>query len=224
MGTTLVRWLLVACVVGAGACEGPSDTPPDSSGTDGTDSTDDTDIHEIIGDPEVLRLAPPEAVNGDYAATSLVCADCHSNSSRATALRDAAGRGVAPYDLWRGSMMAHSSRDPIYRAAVAAEMHHVPSLADTISKTCTTCHAPVAWAEHTLGGEPAPGQDVIQDAGDRGDMARDGASCVGCHLQTDDADGARSTARTGRRSPGPCATTSGSRRWSGRACAAVRPA
>jgi hypothetical protein len=122
-----------------------------------------------------------------------VCADCHSNHVNADALRDASGRGVAPFDLWRGSMMAHAARDPIYRASVAAEQHEHPELAEAIGQKCTGCHAPAAWAETTLGGDPAPGPEVLLDSGGTGDLARDGATCVGCHLQTDDADGSAST-------------------------------
>lgn len=195
MANTLARIVAALMVLTPAGCEHPvdDDTPGDTDvGTDPGD-TDDTDVVEIIGDSETLRLAPPVAQNGLYAATSRVCADCHSNHDRADALRDGAGRGVAPFDLWRGSMMAHSARDPIFRATVAAEQHHLPDLAEAIGQTCTTCHAPLAWAEHTLDGLDAPNTQVIGADGEAGDIARDGVSCAACHLQTDAADGSRET-------------------------------
>jgi hypothetical protein len=54
-----------------------------------------------------------EITDTDYFTTAETCAQCHSSAPRATALRDAKGRSVAPSELWPASMMAHSSVDPL---------------------------------------------------------------------------------------------------------------
>lgn len=113
-------------------------------------------------------------------ATSLVCAMCHSSSEGATALKDAKGRPVAPFDLWRASMMANASRDPIWRAAVAAEMAATPSRAADIQKDCLRCHAPMGTLEaERAGGSPTLALLEQDDA--HGQLARDGVSCTVCH-------------------------------------------
>lgn len=136
-----------------------------------------------IDDPvDVFRLTELREVNGDHAATSEICYWCHANTTTSNALRDQAGRPVSPWDLWRGSMMANSARDPLFRATVAAEQASLPPGAEDISGDCMTCHAPAAFAEATLRGDPAPTIDILPYDDDLSLLARDGANCVGCHL------------------------------------------
>lgn len=112
------------------------------------------------------------------------CALCHANSDRAAAMRDREDRPVAPYDLWRSSMMAHAARDPFWRAVLSAEVAATPSQKAHIEETCTRCHAPMAG--------PAPESPADQvlaylDAGDeRSLLGRDGVSCTVCHQITAD--------------------------------------
>lgn len=123
--------------------------------------------------------APQRVLEGRF-ATSLVCAQCHSSSIRATALRDAKGRSVAPFDLWRASMMANSARDPLWRAVVAAEMAATPSKAAEIQAECMRCHAPMAHIEAERAGDPVSLALLTEDS-PRGQLARDGVSCTVCH-------------------------------------------
>lgn len=106
------RFLLAALIIPT-ACSGDrkaGDTGPD-------------DLEEL-GD-----LEPGRAVEEGRFATSLICADCHSNSSDASAMRDERDNWIAPFDLWSSSMMANAARDPLWRAAVSAEVAATPSRA-----------------------------------------------------------------------------------------------
>ena len=125
--------------------------------------------------------SPPATDGGAQVGASTVCSLCHANSPSATAMRDGEGHGIAPYDLWRGTMMANSARDPLWRAVVSAEVAATPSRAAEIERTCLTCHAPLA-AQVGLG---APEDDshmgVLERDDPLGILARDGVSCTICH-------------------------------------------
>lgn len=96
----------------------------------------------VIGVCGILAAQEPSRF-----ADPLVCAACHSSLPQAPA-----GAGVealhnpgsiAPYALWRGSMMAHSARDPYWRARVSFEAAHTPAAKQVIEDTCLRCHAPM---------------------------------------------------------------------------------
>jgi len=121
---------------------------------------------------------PKDEVAVDVSTT---CALCHSNAPNATAMRDARGRGIAPYDLWQGTMMANSARDPLWRAAVSAEIEATPSRSEDIQRKCLSCHAPMA---HNLGyDDHGTGSlmHILDCESDIGVLARDGVSCTICH-------------------------------------------
>jgi len=109
------------------------------------------------------------------------CARCHANSDDAVALRDVKGRPIAPFDLWQSTMMANAARDPLWRAAVAAEVAATPSARVEIESTCLRCHAPMAeqlgLVEHDTGSL----MHTLDCESEIGDMARDGVSCTICH-------------------------------------------
>lgn len=133
------------------------------------------------GRPVDAPPAAPRAVLEGHFATSLVCAQCHSEGQDATAMRDAQGRSVAPFDLWRGSMMANSARDPLWRAVVVAEAMATPSRAAEIQAECMRCHAPMASFEAERLGEPPVGLDLLAKDDARAQLALDGVSCTVCH-------------------------------------------
>ncbi|MFO1053432.1 MAG: hypothetical protein U1F36_14565 [Planctomycetota bacterium] len=113
---------------------------------------------------------------------STQCETCHSNSATATAMRDSANRAVSPFDLWRGTMMANSGRDPYWRAELSAEIATVPSRRSEIEEKCTRCHQPMASTGPGQGdSERHWSPDKIQDGGPRADLALDGVSCTVCH-------------------------------------------
>lgn len=137
----------------------------------------------------ICLLAAPATVWGEVdeaAATarpefleSVYCAVCHANARSATAMRDSQNRGIAPYDLWTTSSMAHSARDPYWRAALSAEVAATPNARLAIETKCTRCHAPIADAQPI---QPAGPLLAHLDAeSNAATTARDGVSCTVCH-------------------------------------------
>lgn len=107
------------------------------------------------------------------------CALCHSFSSSAQAMRDAKNRNVAPYDLWSGSMMANSARDPYWRAVLSAEVVTTPLQKAHIEDICTRCHAPMASPVKT-----SPAGEILaflREGHSKQKLASDGVSCTVCH-------------------------------------------
>jgi len=132
-------------------------------------------------DPARPPLAPTRAVREGRFATSPVCATCHSNSAGSDAMTDAAGRDIAPYDLWSASMMANSARDPLWRAVVSAEVDATPSRRAEIEAKCLRCHAPMAATEARLNGDPTLTARILLGDDARSQLALDGVSCALCH-------------------------------------------
>ena len=146
-------------------------------------------LQETVGSPEALipEARIPEAQDPEAAPpgvgvrTAESCALCHASSDEAEAMRDRSAASVAPFDLWRSTMMANSSRDPFWRAAIDAEMSATPAAADEIAHECLNCHAPLAHAvglEDHGSGDPLHALDCD---GDLGALAQDGVSCTICH-------------------------------------------
>ncbi len=154
------------------------------------DSIDGGEIREEEVDPEgvapgdvsVLQLQEVQALNFGAFTTSAACALCHSNHFAATAMRNSAGEGIGPYNLWRGSMMANASRDPFWWAQVASEVAlNAPEARDKIEGECIRCHA------------PALSETARSEAGREGKMTDlkgsshpamvgvDGVACTTCH-------------------------------------------
>lgn len=130
--------------------------------------------------PEPLRLVAHEDVDSKSFTTSGSCATCHALSERATAMRDAKGRGIAPYDLWQSTMMANSARDPLWRAVVSVEVAATPSRKREIEAKCLRCHSPMAHTEASRAGVEI-GLDLLYGEGAKAQLALDGVSCTVCH-------------------------------------------
>jgi hypothetical protein len=147
----------------------------------------------MIGVASLIALSawsevPVRAVRADSGEESAsfttgdICARCHDNSPRAEAMRDAGGRPIAPFDLWRSSMMANSARDPFWRAVVAAEVAATPSRRIAIEAKCARCHLPMARVP--AGRAPTGHRDLsalLDCECDSSERARDGVSCTVCH-------------------------------------------
>lgn len=58
---------------------------------------------------EVSRYLSVATAKSNGLATSPVCAECHGNSDASSAMKDAAGRKIAPFDLWQSSMKANAA-------------------------------------------------------------------------------------------------------------------
>lgn len=107
------------------------------------------------------------------------CALCHAESRFANAMRDSQGKTVAPFDLWSGSMMANSSRDPYWKAVLSVEVATTPSQKEHIESVCTKCHAPMAAPVKTS----SEGQvlSFLEKAHEKAPLGNDGVSCTVCH-------------------------------------------
>ena len=119
-----------------------------------------------------------QSVDHSTFATSDQCIACHSN------LTDADGKDVSIGHVWRGSMMAHSARDPYWQASVRREVTDHPGAQAEIEDTCSTCHMPMARTLARSNGNLGKVFEYLEAAeqGDESAMfALDGVSCTACH-------------------------------------------
>ncbi|HXV13760.1 MAG TPA: FlgD immunoglobulin-like domain containing protein [Candidatus Krumholzibacteria bacterium] len=72
--------------------------------------------------PFALALADPQD-----------CAGCHADYDL----------NAEPWHQWKGSMMAHAQRDPLFLACLAVAEQDAPSVGDL----CLRCHTPGGWVE-----------------------------------------------------------------------------
>ena len=120
----------------------------------------------------------PQAPGGAVAfKTAASCIACHN------AEVTAGGGGSIAAD-WRGSIMAHSSRDPYWQAAVRRETIDHPRAAAEVEDECAACHMPMSRADAAARGRrgqvfahlPPTGRTAALDG-----LAHDGVSCTMCH-------------------------------------------
>lgn len=78
----------------------------------------------------------------------------------------------APYDRWSGTMMANSTRDPIFHAALAIAEQD----AGESGEFCIRCHAPGGWLE---------GRSTPTDGSALFEKDFDGVTCHICHRMVD---------------------------------------
>jgi uncharacterized protein (TIGR03382 family) len=103
---------------------------------------------------------------------SFNCTACHANYDGAD--------DFEPWDSWRGAMMSHAGRDPIFRAALAIAEEDNPDAADF----CIRCHSPVAWLRGRSSlpewsEADGPRLDPDDEFGLTDD--NDGVACAVCH-------------------------------------------
>ena len=112
--------------------------------------------------------------------TSDQCMACHNG------LRTPSGEDVSMGATWRASMMANSSRDPYWQAAVRREVIDHPAASAAIEDECATCHMPMSRTEARLSGADGQVFEHLQagetDRRDR--LAHDGVGCSVCHQIT----------------------------------------
>jgi hypothetical protein len=125
--------------------------------------------------PHVGATAVPHA--GPVFQTSHECMACHNG------LSTAAGEDVSIGVAWRASMMANSSRDPYWQAAVRRETIDHPAAAAEIENECAICHMPMSSTRARASGRHA---EVFTHLGGNGygeeqRLAADGVSCTLCH-------------------------------------------
>jgi hypothetical protein len=106
------------------------------------------------------------------------CVACHNG------LTTASGEDVSIGVNWRATMMANSSRDPYWMAAVRREVIDHPEHSAEIERECAVCHMPMAHTQAVAEGRrlqlfanlvtaAVPGPDAV--------LAADGVSCTMCH-------------------------------------------
>ncbi len=91
-----------------------------------------------------------------------VCANCHGNYDQ----------NAEPLHNWRGSMMAHAGRDPIFWATLAIAEQGFDGAGDL----CIRCHNAAGWLEGRSAPTDGSGLDEIKD--------RNGVQCDLCHRLT----------------------------------------
>lgn len=155
------------------------DLPPMSAHTHRTDSA-----RAWIG--IVCLVLPALGAELTDATSSLFsgsanCAFCHDQWGRG--LTDDRGQDVSIGTDWRATMMAHSFKDPLWRAVMEYEVEQRPGLKGFIENKCLTCHAPMA---RTQAGHE--GTRELSFATAKGmPLAGDGVSCTLCHqIQPED--------------------------------------
>lgn len=110
--------------------------------------------------------------------TSDRCLACHNG------LIAPSGQNVSIGANWQSSMMAHSSRDPYWQAAVRRECLEHPESSEAIQDECSACHMPMArYQAKTAGGK---GQVFVNFpflpvATPLHQLSVDGVSCTICH-------------------------------------------
>jgi hypothetical protein len=105
------------------------------------------------------------------------CARCHNG------LSDNAGNDVSIETAWSSTMMANSSKDPLWRAKVRSEIDRNPHLEGVINDKCTKCHAPMANKEAHYAGHVVEVFDdgFLSPSNTHHDEALNGVSCTLCH-------------------------------------------
>ena len=130
------------------------------------------------------------AVGPAHFLTADRCISCHNS------LTTASGADASIGFDWRGTIMANSSRDPYWQAAIRREVLEHPAASAEIQDECTTCHMPMQrFAARAGGGRGIAfarfpekhGTDPLDS------LAADGVSCTLCHQIQRDRLGERSS-------------------------------
>jgi hypothetical protein len=100
------------------------------------------------------------------------CAFCHDPWSPGRA-----NTGATLATDWRGTMMAHSFKDPLWRAVMEAEVKERPALKSFIENKCQTCHAPLARKQAHADGT----NELSLAAAQPSPLAGEGVGCTLCH-------------------------------------------
>ena len=139
----------------------------------------------LIAAAAVVSIAAMNGQHDPHAeifATSDRCMSCHNG------LRTPSGEDVSIGASWRASMMANSSRDPYWQAAVRREVTDHPTAALAIQDGCATCHMPMSRTEARINRSQGSVFEhlPVTRKSDRADrLAHDGVACSLCHQITD---------------------------------------
>jgi len=102
------------------------------------------------------------------------CILCHQSNGEAMTWN---GIDISPITYWRSTMMGNASKDPLWRAMVAEEVHNFPQHQELIESTCLKCHSPMGYTQAIYNGQTGYSMaELKQDP-----LANDGVSCTACH-------------------------------------------
>jgi hypothetical protein len=74
-------------------------------------------------------------------------------------------------------MMGNASKDPLWRAMVAEEVHNFPQHQELIESTCLKCHSPMGYTQAIYNGQTGYSMSELK----QDPLANDGVSCTACH-------------------------------------------
>ena len=121
------------------------------------------------------RSALPYGYNELFAGSG-ECLMCHNSMTNAN------GDSIGILSDWRSTMMAHSAKDPFWRAKVSHETLVNPSHTEALEDVCTRCHSPAGhFNAHFLGLSYYGIDDMVADP-----LALDGGNCTVCHQVTEE--------------------------------------
>jgi hypothetical protein len=126
----------------------------------------------------ILMVGAAAAPLPQLFVTSDRCISCHNG------LISPKGADVSIGADWRSSMMANSSRDPYWQAAVRREILVRPAVSAEIQHECSACHMPMMRYTAKILGEKGSVFNHLPVAGaesKESQMAADGVSCSMCH-------------------------------------------
>lgn len=138
----------------------------------------------VVGVPRAARwvveareVRPPRFLTGEQ------CMACHNQ------IFSGQGEDLSIGVAWRASIMANSSRDPYWQAAVRREIMDHPRAAEEIENECSRCHMPMSNVEERVRGRLASvfaHLPVTEAETELDRLAIDGVSCTLCHQITEE--------------------------------------
>lgn len=102
------------------------------------------------------------------------CILCHQSDGNAMTWN---GVDVSPITYWRSTMMGNASKDPLWRATVAEEVHSFPNSPQMVETNCTKCHSPIGFTQAMYNGQTSYSVNELKSD----PLANDGVSCTVCH-------------------------------------------
>lgn len=109
-----------------------------------------------------------------------LCLQCHGKDDNQVASVDASGNDINVMDDWAATMMANSSKDPLWRAKVSHEILVNPGAQADLEAKCTQCHAPLGNFNAAHLNQTYSIAALTTDS-----LGLDGVSCNACHQLRD---------------------------------------
>ncbi len=140
---------------------------------------DDAYFHSASEREVFARMAHRDLTvqQNDLFGGSGLCGGCHGHDPAGLAMVDSRGADVNILDDWRATMMANSSKDPLWLAKVSHEVLVNPGHQQMLEHKCTSCHAPMGHFNAIHNGQQY--YSMAQLATDS--LGLDGVSCGACH-------------------------------------------